>query len=113
MFVVNGNRAGAGIAFLVGAGAVAEFIAKACSSPQTVEINVSKRGETLMKWVTVGLVESAVMVAIAAAIDKKYAVYLLAGGVFEGVVTYGEYVYGKRSGLNKPGPETEMVGGYG
>jgi hypothetical protein len=113
VFVVNENRAGAGIAFLVGAGAVAEFIAKACSSPQTVEINASKRAETLMKWVTIGLVESAVMVGIAAAIDKKYAVYLVAGGTFEGFVTYAEYVYGKRSGLANGGAETEVIGGYG
>lgn len=113
MFVANGKQAGAGIAFLVGAGAVAEFIAKACSSPQTVEINVSKRGDTLMKWVTIGLAESAVMVAIAAMIDRKYAIYLVSGGVFEGVVTYLEYVYGKQSGLKKGGPATEVVGGYG
>jgi hypothetical protein len=113
MFVANGNRAGAGIAFLVGAGAVAEFIAKACSSPQTVEINVSKRGDTLMKWVFIGLVESAVMVGIAAAIDKKYAVYLVAGGAFEGIVTYAEYMHGKQSGLENGGPETEVIGGYG
>jgi len=113
MFVINGRTAGAGIAFLVGAGAVAEFIAKACSSPQTVEINVSKRGETLMKWVGIGLVESAAMVAIAAAIDKKYAIYLISGGAFEGLVTYLEYMYGKQSGLKNGGPETEVVGGYG
>jgi hypothetical protein len=113
VFVANGNRAGAGIAFLVGGGAVAEFVAKVCSSPQTVEINASKRAETLMKWVTIGLIESAVMVGIAAAIDKKYAFYLVAGGLFEGVITYGEYLHGKQSGLNKPGPETEVIGGYG
>jgi hypothetical protein len=113
VFVLNGNRAGAGIAFLVGGGAVAEFVAKACSSPQTVEINASKRAGTLMKWVTIGLAESAVMVAIAAAIDKKYAFYLVAGGVFEGLITYVEYVYGKQSGLANGGAETEVVGGYG
>ena len=107
MFVGNGRSAGAGIAFLVGAGSVAEFVAKACSSPQTVEINASKRATTLMKWVTIGLVEGSVMVAIAAAIDKKYATYLIAGGIFEGVVTYAEYVYGKRSGLSNGGPSTE------
>jgi len=112
MFV---GKAGAGIAFLVGTGAVAEFIAKACSSPQTVEINISKREDTLMKWVTIGLVESAVMVGIAAAIDKQYAVYLIAGGAFEAAVTYAEYWHGKQCGLSKAGqePETEVVGGYG
>ncbi len=113
MFVNLGNNAGAGLAFLIGGGAVAEFIAKACSSPQTVEINASKRADTLMKWVTIGLAESAVMVGIAAAIDKKYALYLIMGGLFEGVITYGEYLYGRESGLNKPGPETEVLGGYG
>jgi hypothetical protein len=113
VFVVNGKQAGAGIAFLIGAGAVAEFVAKACSSPQTVEINASKRAGTLMKWVSIGLIESAIMVGIAAAVDRKYAVYLLAGGAFEGIVTYGEYLYGRESGLNNPGEETEVVGGYG
>ena len=110
MFV---GKAGAGIAFLVGAGAVAEFVAKVCSSPQTVEINVGKRAGTLMKWVTIGLVESVVMVGIAAAIDRQYARYLIAGGAFEAVVTFAEYQHGKQSGLENPGPETEVVGGTG
>jgi hypothetical protein len=110
MFV---GSAGAGIAFLVGAGAVAEFIAKACSSPQTVEINIGKREESLMRWVNIGLFESVVMVGVAAFIDKKFAVYLIAGGAFEAAVTYGEYLYARQIGLNKPGPATETVGGYG
>ena len=107
MFVANGQEAGAGIAFLIGAGAVAEFVAKAVSSPQTVEINARKRAPTLMKWVVIGLVEGAIMVTVAALIDKRYAKYLIAGGIFEGVVTYAEYVYGKQSGLSNPGPATE------
>ena len=41
-FAVNGGDAGKGIAFVIGAASMAEFVAKACSSPQTVEINAKK-----------------------------------------------------------------------
>ena len=51
-----------GIAFLVAAGIVYEIIAAACSSPQTTEINASTRAGTLMKWVHIGLAQSALFV---------------------------------------------------
>ena len=104
MFV---GKAGAGIAFLVGAGAVAEFLAKCCSSPQTVEINIAKRADTLMFWVNAGIAEGVVMVLLAASIDKQYAKYLIWGGVTEAVLSYGQYIYAKQSGLSKAGAETE------
>lgn len=110
MFV---GKAGAGIALLVGAGAMAEFLAKCCSSPQTVEINISQREQTLMKWVNIGVAEGAAMVVIAAAVDKEYAKYLLWGAALEGALSYGQYIYAKRSGLANPGPATEVTGGYG
>jgi len=50
------NNGGDGVAFLVSAGLVYECIAKACSSPQTAELNAEKRAETLMKWVNIGCV---------------------------------------------------------
>lgn len=102
-----GFSAGEGIAFLIGAGWVAEAVAKACSSPQTVEINVGKREPTMMKWVNIGTIEGLTFVFIAASIDKKYARAIIAGGVLEAVVTYGEYLHGRKSGLNNPGPGTE------
>lgn len=107
MLGTNGSNAGAGIAFLVGAGAVAEFVAKACSSPQTVHINANKRAATLMLWVNIGLVESALMVGTAMFFDKKYAKYIFYGGLAEGVVTYAEYMFAKQWGLAESGEPTE------
>lgn len=98
---------GNGIAFLVSAGIVAEIIAKACSSPQTMEINAHARAGTLMKWVNIGVIEAAVFIAIAAYVDRKHRSAILAGGVLAGVITYGEYVYAKRSGLASTEPGTE------
>jgi hypothetical protein len=96
-----------GIAFLVSAGVVAEFVAKACSSPQTTELNAGARAATLMKWVNVGVVEAALFVAIAAMVDKKNRVPLIMGGVAEGLITYGEYVHAKQAGLASSLPGTE------
>ena len=51
---VGATSVGHGVAFLVAAGIAAEIIAKACSSPQTTEINANQRADTLMKWVWIG-----------------------------------------------------------
>jgi hypothetical protein len=103
------GAAGQGIAFLVSAGIVAEIVAKACSSPQTTELNADKRAPTLMKWVTIGLVEAAVFVALAAAIDSKHRGAIIAGGVIEGAITLMEYQHGKTAGLAATGqPGTEQ-----
>jgi uncharacterized membrane protein len=89
---------------------VAEIIAKACSSPQTTELNADSRAPTLMKWVNIGTVEAAVFVAIAAALDKPHRTPIILGGITEGVITYAEYLYGKQSGLANPGQPTETYG---
>lgn len=96
-----------GIAFLVAYGLVAEIIAKACSSPQTAELNAGVRAGTLMKWVNIGTVEACAGVAVAAYLDPKHRRAILMGGIIAGVVTYGEYIYAKRSGLANGGPATE------
>jgi hypothetical protein len=100
-------NAGWGIAFLVSAGIVAEIVAKACSSPQTTHINATQRADTLMLWVNVGTVEAALFVTIAALLDKPHRVPIILGGLTEGLITYGEYVYAKQAGLANPGPSTE------
>jgi hypothetical protein len=97
-----------GIAFLVSAGITYEIIAKDVSSPQTAEINIRKRGDTLMKWVHVGMVESIVLVSLAAIIDKKHRTPILAGGILAMIITEAEYIHAKNSGMAKPGPETEQ-----
>lgn len=98
---------GNGVAFLVGATVVSDLIAKACSSPQTAELNADKRAPTLMKWVNIGMIEAGAFILIAAAIDRKNRYAIIAGGVLEGAVTWFEYQHAKKSGLESPGPGTE------
>lgn len=102
---------GFGVAFLVSAGAAAEFIAKACSSPQTSEINADKRSSTLMKWVNIGMLEAAVFIAIAAYFDKAHRVPILLGGGIEMAITYAEYMHANSAGLSSPAPGTESTSG--
>jgi hypothetical protein len=104
---------GGGVAFLVSAGIVYEIIAAACSSPQTTEINASTRAPTLMKWVHVGLVQSALFVAAAAYFDRKHAVAYLSGGIAAGVIMYGSYLHARDAGLKSAGPGTEGQTGSG
>lgn len=107
-FSAGTDAAGQGVAFLVSAGIVAEIIAKACSSPQTTELNADKRAPTLMKWVLIGEAEAALFVAIAAIIDRRHRAAIIAGGIIEGVITFMEYQHGKAAGLasDQPGTET-------
>jgi hypothetical protein len=104
--------AGDGVAFLVAYGIVAEVIAKACSSPQTAELNADKRAATLMKWVWIGVAESVAVIVIAAWIDSKvpgknHTEAILSGGILAIGVTLAEYMYAKQSGLASGGPSTE------
>lgn len=103
----SGKKAGVGVAFLIGAATVAEFIAKDVSSPQTTELNADKRAPTLMKWVHVGQIEAAAFLAIAAAIDPAYGVAFIAGGVLEMAITELQYMHAKQSGLVNGGTPTE------
>jgi hypothetical protein len=96
-----------GIAFIVSAGVVYEIIAGACSSPQTTEINAGARAETLMKWVNIGMVQSAFFVGVAAAIDKKHRTAILAGGASAMTVMYGSYIHARAAGLASSAPGTE------
>lgn len=102
-----------GVAFLVSAGIMAEIVAKACSSPQTLEINAQMRAPTLWKWVSVGLVEGTALVVVAAVVDRKYRTPILLGGAAELLITWLEYLHGKRSGLRSslPGTETYVTNG--
>jgi hypothetical protein len=96
-----------GIAFLVAAGIVYEIIAAACSSPQTTEINASKRADTLLKWVYIGEGQAAIFVIAAAAIDKKHCNAIIAGGILAAVLMHISYVHAKMAGLKSDAPGTE------
>lgn len=99
--------ASSGVAFLVSYGIVCEIIAKVNSSPQTTELNAEKRAPTLMKWVHIGMVESALVVGVAYTIDKKYRYPILAGGILGMIITEAEYIHAKSCGLANAGEPTE------
>lgn len=105
--VATAMRSEGGVAFLVSAGIVYEIIAAACSSPQTAEINAHSRAETLMKWVHLGIVQSALFVAAAAWLDKRHRVQILAGGGVAMALMYGQYVHARSAGLASGAPGTE------
>lgn len=96
-----------GISFLVSAGIVYEIIAAACSSPQTAEINAGARSGTLMKWVHLGLAQSAVFVAAAAYLDPGNRKAIIAGGAAAGVLMYAQYLHAMSSGLASDEEGTE------
>lgn len=102
------GKASWGIAFLVAAGIVYEIIAAACSSPQTMEINASARAGTLMKWVNIGVAQSALFIAIAAAVDKEHRTAIIAGGTTAAAIMYVSYMHAKSAGLASGGPPTEQ-----
>jgi uncharacterized membrane protein len=98
---------GDGATFLISAGIVYEIIAAACSSPQTAEINASSRAGTLMKWVHLGLAQSAAFIAVAVLIEPQRAKPILAGGVGAATVMYVSYQHALRAGLKSVEVGTE------
>lgn len=88
-----------GIAFLVSAGVVYEIIAAACSSPQTTELNAPARADTLMKWVNLGVAQGVGFVVVAALIDRRHAMAILAGGGIATFLLYVQYGHAKQAGL--------------
>ncbi len=96
-----------GIAFIVSAGIVYEIVAAACSSPQTAEINADKRADTLMKWVHLGMAQSLLFIVIAAVVDRKHALPIMAGGIMAGGIMYASYGHAKKAGLASCEPGTE------
>lgn len=101
-----GSKSG-GLAFLVSAGIVYEIIAAACSSPQTAEINAHSRADTLMKWVNIGLVQAAALVAIAAYLDRAHRTEIILGGATAAGLMWLQYKHAMSSGLASCEPGTE------
>lgn len=99
---------GNGVAFLVSAGIVYEIIAANCSSPQTTELNAQARADTLMKWVHLGLAQSALFVGAAALLDRSHAAQYVAGGLLAGVMMYRLYSHARSAGLSSDAPGTEQ-----
>jgi hypothetical protein len=100
-----GERNGA--AFLIAATLTYDAVAKACSSPQTAELNADKRAPTLMKWVNIGTAEALALVVLAATIDREHRLEILSGGFLAAAITYVEYLHAKRVGQGSGKPPTE------
>lgn len=81
-------------------------VAAACSSPQTAEINASKRSATLMKWVRLGLAQAAVIVAVGVYLAPKKGPPLLGAGLAAAML-WASYAHANTAGLANGGPSTE------
>lgn len=92
--------------FMIAAGLVFEIIAAFCSSPQTTELNAQARSATLMKWVGLGLVVSALFVGIAAVYLHGGKPALWGGGLAGAILGIG-YFHANASGLQNGGAPTE------
>lgn len=107
MAIELGSRSD-GVAFLVSAGVVFEIVAAMCSSPQTAEINAKKRSATLMKWVNLGLVTSALFVGAAVYVEKDgHRAAIIFGGGMAGIILWLAYDHAKRAGMKSSAPGTE------
>jgi hypothetical protein len=104
-FKGNGDSA---VKVAVYAALMYDIISATNSSPQTAEINASKRAATLMKWVHLGLVQGLLFVGIGMYLDKDRWPPLMGGGL-AAVLLYGQYLYAMKSGLQAPGESTENV----
>lgn len=105
--VAAGRSATDSLAFMLAYELVVAIIAFACSSPQTAEINIQTRGQTLMKWVRIGEVLSAVVIAAAALIDHGHRAAILAGGAAAIASSEALYRHAAAAGMASPGPMTE------
>lgn len=94
------------LTFMVSAGLVYEVIAAACSSPQTTELNAGARSKTLMKWVGIGIVQAAALVAVAAIMSKRPGPALAGGGTAM-VLMGAQYWHARDAGLKSDLPGTE------
>lgn len=94
------------LAFMVSAGLVYEIVAAACSSPQTTEINAGKRSKTLMKWVNLGMLQAAGLVAVAALVSRR-PLPVIAGGGSAMILMYAQYIHAKNAGMASSAPGTE------
>lgn len=87
-----------------------DIIAAACSSPQTTEINATKRADTLMKWVNVGVGQAAIFAVIGAIAEQQEGnpVWpVMAGFGLAAGMMYVSYWHALESGLQNKGSGTE------
>lgn len=89
-----------------------DIISATNSSPQTTEINASRRAATLMKWVYIGLAQAVFFASIGYYFEKKQGRAgwpPVLGVAIGGSLLWFQYVYAKNEGLKAAGmPGTEF-----
>lgn len=109
----NGHNPWIGIA--VTGALIFDIISEACSSPQTAEINIEAREDTLMKWVYLGMALGAGFVFVGIVTSPKGRRWepALGGGLALAVV-WAQYSHARASGLrNLAAGETRSTESYG
>jgi hypothetical protein len=96
-----------GNAFLLAGEVVFAIVAACVSSPQTAEINITKRADTLMKWVWVGAGTSLVYIWYASKLDDSRTDAYWKGGGLALILMGSYYAYAKWSGQRSGRPGTE------
>lgn len=89
------GKSSQGIAFLVSAEIVYGIVTAVCATPQETEINAGAP----MKWVYLGLAESALFVGAAAVFDKQHRGGIVAGGVTAIALMWWQYSHARDAGL--------------
>lgn len=102
MDVAGGNGRNPWVGIAVTAALFFDVISEACSSPQTAEINIGAREETLMKWVYLGVATGFVFVIVGIiASPKGHKREPLIGGGMAAVIIIAQYHHARKSGLAK------------
>jgi hypothetical protein len=106
-----GGMGGVAVTIAVYAALTYDIISATNSSPQTTEINASRRAATLMKWVYIGLAQALLFAGIGYYFEKKSGrpgwPPVLGVAIAAGLL-YIQYVYARNSGLEAAGmPGTE------
>ncbi len=83
-----------------------DIISATNSSPQTTEINASRRADTLMKWVYIGLAQAALYAMIGYYFEKAAGrpgwPPVLGAGI-AGALLWAQYDHAKKAGLRAAG----------
>lgn len=94
------------IVIAVYAALVYDIISATNSSPQTTEINAARRGDTLMKWVHLGLLQAGGFILLGAFIHPKHWPPLIGGGIAMALM-YAQYIHAREQGTKVTGSTTE------
>jgi len=83
-----------------------DIISATNSSPQTAEINATKRAPTLMKWVYIGLIQAAGFGLLGAFLDEDTWPPIV-GVSIASTILWIQYHHAIQAGLGNPGIGTE------